>query len=220
MSDKRPAKARVDSSPVAEAFIEHESFLKRFLKRFLSRPQDIEDVVQDTYLKARSAEDRQVIHSPKAFIFRIARNQALKELRKKSRRITDYIEELDAPEAIQGETSVEDEAIVRQKLGMFCQSALTMPPKCRRVFLMCKVYGLSYKEIASQLGISVSGVEKHVARGLEICNAYMDRVEQSADAQRGEREPAAVETLSRRAGAAGSVVTPFTSEVRQKDTSQ
>lgn len=164
-------------SVVTPAFVKHQSFLKRFLTRFLPCSHDIEDVVQDSYLKALCAEKNQEIHSPKAFLFRIARNEALKELRKKSRRVTDYIEELDIPEASTSDTSVEDLSIAKQRLGLFCQSALEMTPKCRKVFLMCKVYGFSYKEIASQLGISVSGVEKHVARGLEICNAYVDRIE-------------------------------------------
>lgn len=169
--------AQGHDSVVTPAFVKHQSFLKRFLTRFLSNSHDIEDVVQDSYLKALCAEKNQVIHSPKAFLFRIARNEALKGLRKKSRRITDYIEELDIPEASTSETSVEDLNIAKQRLGLFCQSALEMTPRCRKVFLMCKVYGFSYKEIASQLDISVSGVEKHVARGLEICNAYVDRVE-------------------------------------------
>lgn len=204
MSDEPPSKPRENPPSISTAFVEHESFLKRFLKRFLSRPQDIEDVVQDTYLKARSAEESQVISSPKAFLFRIARNEALKQLRKKSRRITDYIEELDSPEVVSEEASAEDHVIAKQRLGMFCQSALEMTPKCRRAFLMCKVYGLSYKEIASQLGISVSGVEKHVARGLQICNAYIDRMEQPA--QQEQR-------------AADTVVTPFGRDVKRKDSS-
>ena len=183
MAKKRPETgAQHCNSVVTPAFVKHQSFLKRFLTRFLSSSHDIEDVVQDSYLKALCAEKNQEIHSPKAFLFRIARNEALKELRKKSRRITDYIEELDIPEASTSETSVEDSSVAKQRFGLFCQSALDMTPRCRKVFLMCKVYGFSYKEIASQLGISVSGVEKHVARGLEICNAYVERVE-GADRQ-------------------------------------
>lgn len=178
MADKKPEERTQDyDSVVTPAFVKHQPFLKRFLTRFLSNSHDIEDVVQDSYLKALCAEKSQEIHSPKAFLFRIARNEALKELRKKSRRITDYLEELDIPEESTSETPVEDLIVAKQRLGLFCQSALEMTPRCRKVFLMCKVYGFSYKEIASQLGISVSGVEKHVARGLEICNAYVDRVE-------------------------------------------
>lgn len=166
-----------DESVVTPAFVKNQSFLKRFLTRFLSSPQDIEDVVQESYLKALCAEQKHEISSPKAFLFRIARNEALKELQKKSRRITDYLDELDVPESATSETIVEDTSISKQRFGLFCESALEMTPRCRKVFLMCKVYGFSYKEIASHLGISVSGVEKHIARGLEICNAYIDKAE-------------------------------------------
>ena len=166
-------------SVVTPAFVKNQSFLKRFLTRFLSSSQDIEDVLQDSYLKALCAEKKHEISSPKAFLFRIARNEALKELQKKSRRITDYLDELDQPESSTSETVIEDSIVAQQRFGLFCESALEMPPRCRKAFLMCKVYGFSYKEIASHLDISVSGVEKHIARGLEICNAYVDKHERA-----------------------------------------
>ena len=163
---------------VTPAFVQNRSFLKRFLTRFLSSSQDIEDVVQESYLKALCAEQKQEINSPKAFLFRIARNEALKELQKKSRRITDYLDELDdAPDESSSETAMEDSSSAKQRFGLFCESALEMPPRCRKAFLMCKVYGYTYKEIATHLNISVSGVEKHVARGLEICSNYVEKNE-------------------------------------------
>lgn len=170
------------SDTISEAFVKHESFLKRFLARFLSRPQDIDDVVQDTFLKAFQAEKKQTIQSPKAFLFRVARNTALTTLTKKSRQIVQYIESYESIEIANDETSVEEQAIAKQRLGMFCQSALEMTPRCRRVFLMAKVYGLSYKEISAELDMSVSAVEKHVAKGLDICNMYMKRMERSPEA--------------------------------------
>jgi len=164
-------------SGVTPVFVRNQSFLKRFLTRFLSSSQDIEDVVQESYLKALCAEQKKEISSPKAFLFRIARNEALKELQKKSRRITDYLDELDAQDESSSETAMEDSSNAKQRFGLFCESALEMPPRCRKAFLMCKVYGFSYKEIAAHLDISVSGVEKHVARGLEICSDYVAKNE-------------------------------------------
>jgi len=177
MEKQKPHQTTDLSQSVTEAFIKHETFLKRFLSRFLSRPQDIEDVVQETYLKAFSAEKKQKIHQPKAFLFRVARNAALTELTKKSQQIINYVEDYDGLEIINDEASVEDYAIAREKLGIFCQSALEMTPRCRRIFLMAKVYGLSHKEISARLDISASAVEKHVAKGLEVCSAYMQRVD-------------------------------------------
>ncbi len=187
MDNKLPPKDKKSFSSITVAFIEHESFLKRFLKRFLVRPCDIEDVVQDTYLKALCAEERQNISSPKAFLFRIARNEALNEIRRKSRTTVEYIEDLTSPEDDIAENSLESEAITQQRLGLFCQSALEMSPRCRRIFLMCKVYGIPHKEVAEQLGISVSGVEKQVARGLAICHAYVSKLEQPVMNQHQER---------------------------------
>lgn len=169
-------------SAITLEFSKQRLFLKRFLTRFFSHPQDIDDVLQDTYLNAYLAERARVINTPKAFLFRVARNAALKELERKSRQIIECIEDLPELEILSEESSVESEVAARQKVGLFCQSALEMSPQVRRVFLMRKVYGFSHKEIASQLGIAVSTVEKHIARGLQICSEYMTQVEQATEA--------------------------------------
>lgn len=162
-----------ECSSISAAYLEHESFLKRFLKRFLSRPDDIEDVVQETFLRAYNAEQGLKIHTPKAFLFRIARNLALNELRRSSTLITNYIADLDDTGVIPEQVSVEEQVEERERLAVFCKAAAALPMQCRRAFLMRKVYGLSQQEIARELNISVSTVEKHLATGLLKCAAYM-----------------------------------------------
>jgi len=164
---------------ITSAFTKHQAFLKRFLGRFLSRTQDIDDVLQETYLKAYSAERGQVINSPKSFLFRVARNTALTELKRKSRQIIECVEDYQDEEILLTDNPVEDQAAATEKLGVFCQSVLEMSPQVRRVFLMRKVYGMSQKEIADELGIAQSTVEKHIARGLLVCSEYMANHAQS-----------------------------------------
>ncbi len=177
---------------LSAVFLEHQSSLKRFIARFFSRPQDVEDVVQEAYLRAfgavKSGED---IRSPKAFLFRIAKNVALNELATKSRRLTDYIEDSTAQDVIDKGSSAEDQVMGQEKLAMFCGAVASLPEQSRRAFLMRKVYGLSHKEISERLGISISTVEKHVASGLLRCSAYLreggypvDVVESMASGQR------------------------------------
>ena len=183
MADK-PSKANRPEdkrSPVAEAFFEHESFLKKFLARFLSGPQDIEDVAQETFLKAFDAEKDRAVRSPKAFLFQIAKNAALAKLTKKTQLITDYIEDLGSSELLSDEASVEERVQGQKKLTVFCQAAAALPPQCRRAFLMRKVYGFSHKEISECMGISVSTVEKHMAAGLKRCSQFMRDNGQLAD---------------------------------------
>ena len=163
-------------SRISQAFIEHNTFLKKFLKRFLQREQDIEDVVQEAYLKAYSAEQiRGGIEQPKAFLFSIAKNLAINELTRKSRQMTGYIEECHIPLQLEISDSVESEVEGQESLGIYCEAVAALPEKCRRVYLLRKVHGLPHKDIAERLGVSLSTVEKHLRLGTLSCRDYIRR---------------------------------------------
>ncbi len=156
------------------SFVVHQSALRRFIARFFSRPQDIEDVAQEAYLRAFDAQRAgEQVRSPKAFLFRIAKNVALNELARKSRLLTDYIEDSAAQDVVDQGSSTEEQVMSQEKLALFCRAVASLPVQCRKAFLMRKAYGLPHSEISDQLGISVSTVEKHVASGLQRCSVYL-----------------------------------------------
>ena len=174
-----------NSGTIIDAFLENQAGIKSFLARFLSSKCDIEDVLQETYLRARGAECQHKIVSPKAFLYRIARNEALRELGRTSRRIIDLVgTPTDIHYSFESQ-SLEGTILASEQFGLFCESTLEMPSQCRRVFLMCKVYGYSYAEIAAELGIYQSAVEKHVSKGLKIAHLYLRRRESSPVEQNG-----------------------------------
>jgi RNA polymerase sigma-70 factor (ECF subfamily) len=160
-------------SAVSAALVENSGFLKRFLTRFFSNQQDIEDVVQEAYLRAYAAEQKKTIEHPKAFLFRVAKNVALSELSKKSRQITDYIEDLGALAVIDTEASADSEAEAQESLGIYCEAVATLPDKCREVFLLRKVHGLRHKEIAERMSLSISSVEKYLRQGVITCRTFI-----------------------------------------------
>ena len=169
-------------SAISASFLEHQSFLKKFLSRYLYNHQDIEDVVQETYLRAYKAEQDKGIEQPKAFLFRIAKNIALTELTKKSRLITNYIADLDDSVVIESDATVEDEVQARQHLGIYCEAVAALPEQCRRVYLLRKVHGLPHKEIAERLGLTVSSIEKHLHKGVLKCRAFVREREEGMPA--------------------------------------
>ena len=57
------------------------------------------------------------------------------------------------------------------------------PPQCQKVFVLKKVHGYSHKEIAKELEISISTVEKHAASGLKRCSEYMELHQAGIDQQ-------------------------------------
>lgn len=167
----KPGKNKL--SNISSAFLEHSGFLKKFLKRFLSENHDIEDVVQETYLKAYRAEQEKDIDQPKAFLFSIAKNLALNELSKKSRQMTDSIEECTAALNLVDVATIENQVEAEQSLGIYCEAIASLPERRRRVYLLRKVHGLPHKEIAHRLGISISSVEKHLLKGALHCRNYI-----------------------------------------------
>ena len=155
-------------SAVTDAFIEHGTYLKAFLRRFMHRPDDIEDIAQEAFIRAFKVEQESTINHPKTLLFTIAKNIALNELRTKSRRVTDYIEECSTPPEMVGAT-VEEELEALDKLETYCVAVDNLPPQCRRVYLLRKVHGLRHKDIAEKLNISLRSVERHLQKGAIRC---------------------------------------------------
>ena len=160
-------------SVITAAFLEHSGFLKKFLAGFLSAQQDIEDVAQETYLRAYIAEQSEEIEQPKAFLFRVAKNLALTSLAKKSRRITDYIEEAGTAVVLGTAAGSDQELEARQCLDLYCEAVAMLPEKCRQVLLFRKVHGLSHGDIGERMGLSISSVEKYLRQGILACQAHI-----------------------------------------------
>lgn len=160
-------------SAVLGAYEEHLAALKRFVARLIS-PQDVDDVMQEAFLRAYRAEGDKPIEQAKSYLFRVAKNVALNQLRQKTRKPTDYLEDLSVGLQLGDEFTLEDEVLAQEKLGVHCAAVAALPPKCRRVYLMRKVYGMSYKEIAQTLGVSINTVEAHMEKGFSRCAAYIE----------------------------------------------
>jgi len=186
MSERKPAGSDQGAN-ILGAFQLHQLSLKRFIARYLNNAQDIEDVTQEAFLRAYKAERSTDVRQPKSFLFRIAKNVAISQLRTKSRQITDYIEDQGADDVLTSEWSVEDQVMAEQRLGIHCEAVAALPPKCRRVYLLRKVYGMSHKQIAAKLQISTSTVEKHLLKGVEACDRYIQQRNESPAAEIGQQ---------------------------------
>ena len=179
-------------SSIYSTFIESESSLKRFLRRFLYKSEDIDEIAQETFLRAYKATEGREIDSPKAYLFQVARTLAYGELSRKSRKLTDYLEE-----AVDGDTShtasLEDEYTAQKKVELYLDAISDLPPQCRRVFLMRKVQAMPYKAIARTLNISISAVEQHLTLGNERCRKFVARKEQQEGTPSAQTKPQGVQ---------------------------
>ncbi|WP_129778307.1 RNA polymerase sigma factor [Peristeroidobacter soli] len=151
----------------------HRPMLRKYLRRYLTSDEDIEDVIQDTYLRIYGITDYSAVESPKAMLLTIAHNLAVESGRRRTSRATDSVADVDVIGVAANGPQLEEQLDARRRFEAFCAAVDSLPPICRRVFVLRKVYKLSQADISAVLGISESTIEKHVAKGLVRCRDHL-----------------------------------------------
>ena len=147
-------------------------------------PKEVEDIVQETYVRVCQIETTDQIKDPRSFLFRTARNLALDYVRRSETRLSNSYDELpdySLPEKSLAVDATFDEVAINEDFGNLCKAVRHLPVKCRRAFVLKKVYGYSQREIAEEMEISESTVEKHIARGITRCTQYVIRHGEGSD---------------------------------------
>lgn len=147
----------------------HRAALQKYLRKFTAGAEDVEDLVQEAYVRVCALPPGQVVDSPRALLFRIAHNLAVDRVRQKVTRATDDVADFEPLNVFSEEAEPDEQVDLRRRFESFCAAVDSLPPLCRRVFVLRKVYQLSHAEIAQVLGLSHSTIEKHVAKGLVRC---------------------------------------------------
>lgn len=150
----------------------HRELHRYLLGRLRSSAVEAEDVAQETYLRLLRMKDTDVIQQPHAYVYRVAthvvRELGLKE-QAHAQLPTKLAEEHNGPLLAE---SPEARVEILTKLQQLDELIDSMPPTYRAVLIMRKQEGLSHKEIADKLDISVHTVKKYMSRALAWCREY------------------------------------------------
>jgi RNA polymerase sigma-70 factor (ECF subfamily) len=158
------------------ASLEFEGVLRACLYRYARNSADVDELLQETYtnlLAAGSVPNREEVRSIRAFALTVARNVALSWLRHRQVVPIELVADLESLELLDERGQVEEIVNSHQELALLTAAVARLPNRCRQVFTLRKVYGLSQKEIAAQLGISENTVEQHLAKGMRLCSAAL-----------------------------------------------
>ncbi|MEW4401888.1 RNA polymerase sigma factor [Agrobacterium tumefaciens] len=150
---------------ILESFAASYGELLRHLSRRHGRDVDADDVLQDTFLRLQSIPVETDIKNPRSYLFRMADNQATDHIRGR-RSLERYLSSVELPDSADDRPSPERVVDYRQRLGSLEQAISELTPRQRQVFLMHKFDGLSHAEIARDLKITKSAVEKLVMKAL------------------------------------------------------
>ena len=164
---------------IASVFLSIRSGLARAVRGIVP-PGEVEDVVQETYVRVCQAHTADEIRSPRSFMYRTARNIALNYTNKAETRLTESLEAA-GDGSVQAWFDPSGDTFERvcniEEFAFFCDAVRSLPLQCRRAFVLKKVYGHSYSEIAQKLQISEKTVEKHISKGLIRCRSYLSALD-------------------------------------------
>ena len=166
-------------STIHDAYMAARNGLSRMVSRLVP-PKEVEDIVQETYVRLCTLEQPKSIAEPKPFLYRTAKNLAFDHLKKAETRLADDLEDgLDSLTQELTADSTWQNVASDEEFAHFCEAVRQLPGASRKVFVLKKVYGYSQKEIAKMMNISESTVEKHIAQGMKRCMAYMLKLDTS-----------------------------------------
>jgi RNA polymerase sigma factor (sigma-70 family) len=151
----------------------HESGLRRWLHaKFPSLP-DLEDLIQESYARLFRAYRAGKVQSPKNYLYTTAANAALDRFRHAKVRREDSLEVSGQAAVLQDRTDVAEAVSRNQELIVLREAISSLPPRCRQVFTLRKLYGMSHAQISRQLGISPKTIEAQINIGMQRCAAYL-----------------------------------------------
>jgi RNA polymerase sigma-70 factor (ECF subfamily) len=142
------------------------SSLNRYFSRRIRDRGEIEDLIQEVFLRLAKRGTLDDVDKIGGYVFETASSVLTDRLRRRRSRHEADHETFDGQQHGDVDFSPERVLLGKDALGRATAVLLELPERTRVVFVMRRLEGMRYLDIAARLGISVSAVEKHMARAM------------------------------------------------------
>jgi len=158
----------------SEEVLPHEQDLRSYVSRF-SRGVEVDDVVQESFLRLLRAKEAGGIANARAYLFRTARNAVLSIFRRPRIFANIAVTDAESLNVVQDGAGVGEQVSRAEEVAMLLDAIESLPTRCREIFVLRKLQGLSQKEIAERLGLSEQTVQVQIGRGTRKCMEFFNR---------------------------------------------
>ncbi|GER06402.1 DNA-directed RNA polymerase sigma-70 factor [Iodidimonas muriae] len=157
-----------------DTFLDKRDGLYAMLRARLGESQDVQDILQDVWLRLSAVESPDKVANPSAYVYRTTSNMMLDHLRSMVRRQNHMEGSGSLPEELPtAQPSPEAAAYYRARLLKMRLLLNELSPKCQKAFLLSRCEGLTYGEIGQRLGISDNMVKKYLIKALAHLRTHM-----------------------------------------------
>lgn len=171
-----PEPPPLESSPArwfADEVHPHGAQLKSYLRGTFPAVRDVDDVVQESFLRIWQARAAHPIKSAKAFLYTVARHLALDEVRRSKISPVILVRDLAALPVSEDKPSIQELLSRQEKLTLLAQAIVSLPTRMREVVILHKIEGLTQFEVAQKLGLAPKTVDNLVTRGVKRCREFL-----------------------------------------------
>lgn len=147
--------------------------LMRWVARIVGEPA-AEDVAQSLYLRVQRVEDHPPIANKRAYLFQLAANEAWDQGREQARQRKIKAEADAILWGTDSPPSVDRVLIAREELDRVLEAADGLSEPTRTIFWLNRIQGVPQRDIAAQLGVSRTTVEKHIRRAMALLGDARD----------------------------------------------
>lgn len=158
---------------VARHIIPAEPQVRASLRTFGVAPGEIDDLIQDAYCRFAAMQSVEQIDRPAAYFMQMVKNLRRDRLRRDKIIRFEEFTEMDEPFVNHHGSNLESEVSARQELRMVAEVLESLPERCRSIFTMKRIEGLSQKVIAKQLGVTETIVENDVRKAVRALQAAL-----------------------------------------------
>jgi len=157
---------------ITALYSDHHGWLQGWLRRKMGNAVDAADLAHDTFLRVLTRRDTPALLAPRAYLGTIARGLVADFFRHKDieRAYLDALAALPQTHA----PSPETRAIVLQALVAIDTMLDGLKPAARLAFLLSQLDGLTYEQIAVQLGVTKRTVSNYMCTAIEHCVEHCD----------------------------------------------
>jgi RNA polymerase sigma-70 factor (ECF subfamily) len=147
--------------------------LTLYIRRNWRVPEDVFELRQDIYENTLIGARRGLPQNTRAFVFTVARNHLINQAKRARIVPIDMIADLDTLPREIDMFETERGLSARDELRRAKEGIDKLPPKCRQIVILHKVDGLTDREAAEMLGVSVETVRRQVKLGMKALIDHM-----------------------------------------------
>ncbi|CAM3689823.1 sigma-70 family RNA polymerase sigma factor [Xenorhabdus thuongxuanensis] len=151
-------------------YADYHHWLCNWIRQNSAYPNQAEDLVHEVFIKLMQSSDLENIRQPKAFLMTIARRTLSNYWRRK--KLEDHYLEYISEQSEISANSSENQLMLLEQLEKIDETLDELPVKVRQTFLLIQLQGLRYKEVAENLGISISSVKNYLQQAHKECHLF------------------------------------------------